>query len=124
MWRKCHGQASPALAVLLPGLDLSYLEAGPAQAEWDGQIGPYRIAGEIELIQIVPGSFPSIAGERCARICTLRNNCTLGRLDREMVRREYAALIGTAERSEFGTLPAQINGDLYAGPRRSPFHRP
>ena len=63
VWRKRHLETPPGFALLLPRLYLPGCEAGPGQGEGDGQIGPHRIASEVERMQVIPWSLQGMASE-------------------------------------------------------------
>src|SRR5450759_159258 len=66
--RKAHRQAPPALAVLLPGLQLAELVALAEQDEGRRYVGPDRIGAEVEDVQAIPPEPVAQIAERSAGV--------------------------------------------------------
>ena len=47
-------QDTPALAILVPGLNFSSDKTGAGVKEWRRQIGPERVTAEISQMQVAP----------------------------------------------------------------------
>ncbi len=95
-----HLEAPPGLVLLLPRLDLGDFESGPGQGEGDGQIGPHRIACEVDKMQIIPRGLQGMASESGTGIGALLDDRSFGGLNRNALRCEGRALVRKLERRE------------------------
>ena len=96
--RELHLETPPGLTLLLPRLHLGDVEPIQGQGERAGQIGPHRIAGEVDQMQIIPGGLLGMSSESGTGIGAFLNDLSFVGLDRNALRSEIRALVRKLER--------------------------
>src|SRR2546429_6548446 len=72
--RELHLETTPGLTLLLPRLNLGDVDPIQGQGERAGQIGPHRIACEVDQMQIIPRGFLGLSSESGDRKSTRLNS--------------------------------------------------
>ena len=96
--RELHLETPPGLTLLLPRLNLGNIEPIQGQGERAGQIGPHRIACEVDQMQIIPRGFLGMSSESGKGIGAFLNDLSFVGLDRNALRSEIRALVRKLER--------------------------
>ena len=79
--RKPHVQLPPGLAALLPGAGLAQLIGGVGEDEGDADVGPHRIAEEVQQVERVPPKQVPEITEGRTWLGAAGQDAAIGRLD-------------------------------------------
>src|SRR5882757_497393 len=109
---KGYFEATPYLAILLPGLDLFGLEAWVGVEEWRSEVGPQRLARKIRHMHAVPLRLMCLVRERGDGIAPTFYGRAARCFDSKRAFAECAECAFAAEWRDSDSLLAQVNIQL------------